>query len=154
MTGENFMPIERYYALKAIFERIWGEGTYLDLKHCSDLKVWKRYCERTLRATALVVSDTVRIADDEWRNEMAEIVEHGIGRVKSAEAFDELFQCLAATYVEASFLQLGFMPNRHRSRARLRKGDWCLDGFRSVQYVQSAEQKDHLTKRKMKREAT
>jgi hypothetical protein len=155
MTENEFMPIERYYALKSMFERVWGKGTYLDLKHCSDLKVWKRYCERTLRATEFAASDTVLIADDTWHKELAEIIEHGLQGVKAAKGFDDLFQYFAATYAEISFHQFGFMPSRRpSSRAQLRKGNWQLDAFRSVQYVQSAEQKESLTKRIKKREAS
>jgi len=152
MTENEFMPIERYYRLKAVFERIWGKDTYLDLKHCSDLKVWKRYCERTLRATELAASDTVLIADDTWHKELAEIIEHGLEGVKTAKGFDDLFQNFAATYAEISFHQLGFMPSlRLTSRAQLCKGNWQLDAFRSVQYVQSAEQKESLTRKKTKK---
>lgn len=148
MIGNKFMPMERYYALKSMFERVWGKDTYLDLKHCSDLKVWKRYCERTLHATRLAASDTVLIADDAWRKDLAVIIDHGLQRLKAAKGFDDLFQCFAATYAEISFHQFGFMPSRQlTSRAQLRKGNWRLDAFRSVQYVQSAEQKESLTRR-------
>ena len=155
MTSDEYMPIERYYALKAMFERIWGKGTYLDLKHCSDLRVWKRYCERTLRATEMAVSETVLISDDEWHKELSEIIEHGIRGLKSAKHFDDLFQYFAAAYAEISFHQIGLMPSGNpANRSQLRKGNWRLDAFRSVQYVQNTEQKESLTKRRMKREAT
>ena len=155
MTENEFMPIERYYALKSMFERVWGKDTYLHLKHCSDLKVWKRYCERTLRATELAASDTVLIADEDWHKELSQIIEHGVGRVKTSTKFDELFQSFAATYAEISFHQFGFMPSVYpATRSQLRKGNWRLDAFRSVQYVQTAEQKDSLKRRKKKREAT
>lgn len=155
MTSSDFMPIERYYALRSLFERVWGKDPYLELKRCSDLKVWKRYRERTLRATKMAASDTVLIVDDAWYDEFSEIIRHGIERVKAAEAFDELFQCLAATYAEASFHQLGLMPShRLTNRVQLRKGNWQLDAFRSVQYVQSAEQKECLARRRKKKEVT
>ncbi|MEI4195915.1 hypothetical protein [Roseovarius sp. E0-M6] len=151
MTSDDHMPIERYYALKSMFERIWGKDTYLDLKHCSDLKVWKRYCERTLRATEIAASDTVQVADEDWHRELCEIIQHGIGRIESAKAFDELFQCFAATYAEISFHQLGFVPSVYpATRSQLRKGNWRLDAFRSVQYVQNAEQKESLIRRRKK----
>ena len=153
MTNSDFMPIERYYRLKAIFERIWGKGTYLELKHCSDLKVWKRYCERTLRATELAASDTVLIVDEDWQNELSEIIEHGIDGVTSASGFDELFQYFAATYAEVSFHQFGFMPSVDlAARSQLRRGNWRLDAFRSVQYIQTPEQKESQARRKKKRE--
>lgn len=148
MITNDFMPIERFYALKSTFERIWGKDTYLDLKHCSDLKVWKKYCERTLRVTEMAAAETVRIADDEWHKGLSEIIQHGISGVKAAKSFDDLFQYFAAAYTEVSFHQMGFMPSVHlATRSQLRKGTWCLDRYRSVQYVQNADQKAHLAKR-------
>jgi hypothetical protein len=148
MTNDDFMPIERYYALKSTFERIWGKGTYLDLKHCSDLRVWKRYCERTLQATELAAAETVRIADDQWHQDLSEIIQNGTAGVKAAKSFDDLFQYFAATYAEISFHQIGFMPSIHlATRSQLRQGNWRLDRFRSVQYVQNADQRECLAKR-------
>lgn len=142
------MPIERFYALKSMFERIWGKDTYRELKHCSDLKVWKKYCERTLKVTEMAASDTVRIADDDWFASLSEIIQHGINGVKNANSFDDLFQYFAATYAEVSFHQLGFMPSVYpATRSQLRKGTWHLDRYRSVQYVQSVDQKAMLTHR-------
>lgn len=151
MTKSDFMPIERYYTLKAVFERIWGKGTYLELKHCSDLKVWKRYCDRTLQITLLAAHDTVQIADDDWFEMLEALVEHGRELVKIAETFDSLFQAFAASYVEISFHQMGFMPSVYQgARSQLRKGNWRLDPYRTVQYVQSSEQKERLAQRKEK----
>lgn len=148
MSTEEYMPIERFYALKSMFEKIWGKDTYRELKHCSDLKVWKRYCERTLKVTEIAASDTVRIADDDWFSGLSEIIQHGISGVKTAKSFDDLFQYFAATYAEVSFHQLGFMPNVYpEMRSQLRKGAWRLDRYRSAQYVQSADQKAMLTQR-------
>lgn len=150
---EKFMPIEKFYALKSLFENIWGDGTYIELKHCSDLKVWKSYCERTLRATQIAASDTVVIADEAWHGELSSIVEKGIRSMKAAQDFTDLFQYFAAMYAEISFHQLGHMPRRRiGKRSRLQKGNWRLDEYRSVQYVQNNEQKARFTMKTTKRE--
>ena len=39
------------YSLKAAFEEILGHETFLKLKECHDLKVWKVQSERLLRAS-------------------------------------------------------------------------------------------------------
>ena len=79
---------------------------------------------------------------------LSEIIQHGISGVKAAKSFDDLFQYFAAAYTEVSFHQMGFMPSVHlATRSQLRKGTWCLDRYRSVQYVQNADQKAHLAKR-------
>lgn len=148
----DFMPIEKYYALKAVFERVWGKDTYRELKHCSDLKVWKKYSERTLSATGLAIEKTVSVADEDWRETSSEIVAHGISCVKNSKSFDELFQGLSASYIELSFHQIGIAPNRPANfRAQLRKKHWDLDCYRSVQYVQNADQKQRLVNKNKKR---
>lgn len=148
MKKNEFMPIEKYYGLKSIFEKVWGKDTYLDLKHCSDLKVWKRYAERTLKASKLAIETTILVKDDYWQKGVDDIVMHGVERVKSANDFDDLFQALSASYIELSFHQIGLMPTRSSNfRAQLRKDYWKLDPYRSVQYVQNLEQKNDVEDR-------
>lgn len=154
MIKTDFIPIEKFYALKATLERIWGEDTYADLKHCSDLKVWKRYLKRTLEAIKLAISDTVQITDPQWLEEATGILDMGLKRLHEAADFDDLFQAFAATLTELSFHQIGLCPQRIlSSRATLRKGDWNLSAYRSVQYVQSEEQKERLKRRNEQRKA-
>lgn len=151
MSNDEYMPIEKYYALKDTFERLWGRNTYLDLKHCSDIRRWKRYCERTLRVSGMAAIDSVLIADDDWHVTFANIVQRGIERIKSAKNFDDLFQNFAATYMEMSFHQFGWMPSVSPSyRSKLKQGGWKLDGFRSVQYVQSPQQKANFERREQR----
>lgn len=154
MTKTDFMPIEKFYAMKATLERIWGKDTYADLKHCSDLKVWKKYLQRTLEAIKLAISDTVKVADPEWREGATGILDMGSKRLHDSTEFDDLFQVFAATLTELSFHQIGLCPVRNLSnRATLRKGDWNLSAYRSVQYVQSEEQKERLQRRNEQRRA-
>lgn len=154
MTKNQFMPIERYYSLKATLERVWGKGTYSDLKHCSDVRIWKRYLQRTLEAIELSISETVQIADPAWFEEVAAILEMGAERLHDTGDFDELFQAFAATLIELSFHQIGLCPQRVMSnRATLRRGGWKLNAYRSVQYVQSGEQKERLERRNEQRKA-
>lgn len=154
MTKTDFMPIEKFYALKATLERIWGKDTYADLKHCADLNVWKKYLKRTLEAIKLAISDTVQITDPEWLEEAMGILDMGLKRMHDSAEFDDLLQAYAATLTELSFHQVGLCPQRILSRhAALRKGDWNLSAYRSVQYVQSKAQKERLNRRNEQRKA-
>ena len=154
MTKADFMPIEKFYALKATLERIWGKDTYTDLKHCSDLKVWKKYLQRTLEAIKLAISDTVQVADPEWLEDAIGILDMGSKRLHDSTEFDDLFQAFAATLTELSFHQIGRFPQMVlSSRATLRKSDWNLSAYRSVQYVQTREQKEQLERRNEQRKA-
>lgn len=114
----------------------------MEIKHSTDLKVWKKYSERILSAIECSAKATVEIADDEWFDELASIIKHGKGRIKSAKDTEQLFAALSASLAEISFLQLGWIPNHIRSeQVTLRhSGNWKLNPFRNVQYVQNAEQ--------------
>lgn len=154
MTRSSYMPIEKYYSLKATFERLWGKGTYLELKHCSDLSVWKKYATRTLKASLISIQETVQIKDDDWQERVEGIINHGIEMIKLSKDFDDLYETLAASYIELSFHQIGLMPSRPSNvRPVLKKQDWKLDGYRSVQYVQVPEQKKSLERRIQKNKA-
>ena len=85
MKKSGFMPIEKYYALKSTFESIWGKGTYLKLKYCSNLMVWKRYAKRTLLASEMTILETIAVMDEDWKSSAREVVRHGIERLSSAK---------------------------------------------------------------------
>jgi len=137
--------MSQYYPLKAVLEQILGKATYRRLKETSDLKDWRGETARLLEAIQLSVTDTVQVADHEWYREMGETIEHGSKLLASSKSIDELLASLAATLTRLVFLQLGFVPlRRHQDRAVLRKGNWRLDGHRSVQFVQTEQQKQNL----------
>lgn len=121
---------------------MFGKRAWLEIKHATDLKVWKKYSVRTLSAIECSARATVQIADDEWFDELASIIKHGKERIKSAKDTEQLLAALSASLAEISFFQLGAIPDHVRSQqVTLRHpGNWKLSSFRSVQYVQSAEQ--------------
>src|SRR4051812_4475288 len=69
----------------------------------------------------------------------------GIERLKLADAIDEVVGVVAGTMVEVSFLQIGQMPQRKGKSGSfpLRRGEWRFNGFRSVAYLQTTEQKEN-----------
>ena len=134
--------IEDGYAFKSLVEKLFGKRAWMEIKHSTDLKVWKKYSERILSAIECSAKATVEIVDDEWFDELSSIIKHGKGRIKSAKDTEWLFAALSASLAEISFFQLGAIPNNIRSQqVTLRHpGNWKLNPFRSVQYVQNAEQ--------------
>jgi hypothetical protein len=132
------------YTLKAVFEDILGPEASRKLKECDELRIWKSESGRLLRASLIAFRETVEISDDAFREEMEDTINFGIQTVRSAKSINQLFSSLAATYARLSFLQLGFGPSRWRSSGSLRKQDWKLSGYRTVQYVQTERQKRNL----------
>jgi hypothetical protein len=129
------------YNLKAAFGEILGSNAFQTLKECHDLGRWKQQSERLLKASLFALEETVKVSDQTWNDEVRDVIRFGISTVRSSETIDNLFASLAATYARLSFLQIGLLPRRLRSNARLRRQDWKRDTQRTVQYVQSNKQR-------------
>lgn len=143
--------IEDGYPLKALVEKLFGNRAWLEIKHATNLPRWKKYTKRILSAIETSAKATIEIADNEWFEELSELIQHGKQRIKTAKNTEQLFANLSASLAEISFFQIGHIPNHSRlKQTTLRHpGNWKLDSFRSVQYVQStkqAEAKERYTK--------
>lgn len=66
--------------------------------------------------------------------------------MKGARTAADLFAGLTSTLTEIAFTQIGFMPTRSRrdEMVPLKKEFWEMNNFRTVQYVQTAEQREAL----------
>lgn len=143
--------LSQYYPMKALFERILGRSSFINVKDYGSLSAWKKECKNLLKAIEVSVIATVEIADDDWHLQVQELLKHGCARIELAKSIDEVFAALAATLGELAFLQLGFVPQGHylEMRIPLRKNNWKLDPVRTVQYVQSNQQR--ATQERMKK---
>lgn len=147
--------VEDGYGLKHLFENTFGRKAWYDLKHSTDIGIWKKYCARLLSAIEVSAKATVQIADDAWFEQLSSEVTHGKEMVKLSEDFEQLFANLAASLGALSFLQLGLVPNRlTQENITLRHpANWKLDHYRSVQYVQNSEQRQNTHNKKKQSDA-
>ena len=134
--------MEQAFALKSVIESLFGNQAWLEIKHATGLKTWKKYSAKILSAIELSAKATVKITDAEWFSELEALIEHGKRSIKIAKDTEQIFSILAATLTRISFFQLGRMPcNGSSNKVTLRhQGNWRLSQYRSVQYVQSIEQ--------------
>lgn len=135
--------LSQYYASKALFERILGRAAFLQVKDHGTLSDWRKNYTKLLKAIAVSVNATVEVADTEWRQEVHALLSRGTERLAKAKSIDELHAAAAATLGELAFLQLGFVPRGHHRAENipLASRNWKLDPVRTVQYVQSEEQR-------------
>ena len=135
--------MSQFYPLKALFERLLGKPTYMRLKELAHFPSWKSATIKLLDAMHLSVISTVPIADRQWFDDVREVIERGKKALKSSDTIADLFATLAATLIELSFTQMGGMPHRRYppKTIPLDPRYWSFDGLRSVQYVQTAEQR-------------
>ena len=98
--------LSQYYAMKSLFERVLGRSSFTRVKDYAPLAVWKVEARRLIKAIALSIESTVLVVDDEWKDEVKSLLDHGVSRVEMSASVDQLFASLAATFGELAFLSL------------------------------------------------
>jgi hypothetical protein len=123
-----------------------GHPMYMELKETTDLAVWRKAMKKLLDAVEVSIKHSVKVADPDWHHSIESVLNHGRERVKGARTAPDLVAGLTATLIEVVFTQIGFMPTRARrdEMVPLKKEFWEMNNFRTVQYVQTSEQKEAL----------
>jgi hypothetical protein len=138
--------MSQFYSLKSTMEALFGHPMYIELKETTDLAVWRKAMKKLLDAIEASIKHSVKVADPDWHQAIETVLIHGRDRVKAARTAPDLFAGLTATLTEIVFTQIGFMPTRslRDEMVPLKKEFWEMNNFRTVQYVQTAEQKAAL----------
>lgn len=145
--------LSHMYALKSAIEDLFGEAAWRDLKECTSLRTWRRYVLKVIDAIELSVKTNIQICDEDWMSQVSSNLEHGRDLARIAKDTDDLVAAFTATLLEQVFLQLGHAPCRKTSRTvTLKAENWRLDGFRTVQIVQTPSQREALFMSKQRRE--
>jgi hypothetical protein len=145
--------LSHMYVLKSAIEDLLGNRAWLELKETTSVATWRRYVLKLFDAIELSVKSTIQVHDDEWLEDIQSNLNHGRNLARIAKDTDDLIAALSATLLKQVFLQLGNAPSRKTSASvPLRADHWCFNGFRSVQVVQSPQQKEDFFKSKQRRE--
>lgn len=136
----------KYLILKSAIENLFGSQAWYSLKESNHVPTWRKYAEKTLKSIEISIKDTVDIYDEEWILEIEKNIQRGINALKHQKNIDEIVATLAGTLITVSFLQIGHMPRRkgNQHKFTLRKGNWRLNPYRQVVYLQTKEQKERL----------
>ena len=138
-------PYARNFSIKSEIGRVLGLNAWYALKETTNTAVWKKYFEKVLKSYLAAAKATVTVADDHWHKEFEENIKDAIKRVRGANDFDCALDVFCAALIRQSYLQLGLVLKRGPSsmeEVRLVPGSWRLNSFRTVQYVQTREQRD------------
>jgi len=136
----------KYRAIKGVMEDLFGRDAWYALKESNHIPTWRKYCSKTLHSLQAAANDNIKVSDVSLKEEIKEIIEGGLDSLKREKEIDELINVLASTVIQLSFLQLGLMPRRKGKKVKssTRKGAWSLDSYRSIQYIQTEEQKENI----------
>ena len=93
----------------------------------------------------LAIEETLTITDRLHRQQILELIEQKEQLIRTHKSFNELDQTMIASLIEIVFLLIGLAPNRWRKEnvANI-KGNWKLNDYRQIQYVQTPEQKERV----------
>ena len=139
------MHLEHLAPLKLIFERLFGAKTWYQLKESTSVTMWRKHLLRALGAIRVAFFETVKVRDDKLAQAVTENLARGEQALKTAKTLENLLAAFSSTLTEQVFIQLGMVPRRRSgSDVTLNPKFWQLDGFRSVQYVQTREQLEAL----------
>ena len=139
------MPLEHLAPLKFTLERLFGTKTWYELKESTSVTKWRKHLLRALSAIRIAFFETVKVRDDKLAQAVTENLARGEQALKAAKSLEDLLAAFSSTLTEQVFIQLGTVPRRRPgSDATLSPKFWQLDGFRSVQYVQTQEQLEAL----------
>jgi len=134
-----------YLHLKFSLERVFGTAAWSELKDYSTLKQWKKWITKSLKALAICANESVAIVDDNWRNEYNELIIAALERVNSSKTIESLMSGFSGDLLLIAFLQFGLIPNRGaQNLVTLKSDNWKFDVYRSIQYVQTIEQKERV----------
>lgn len=137
------MERDKNIFLKGTIESLFGKEAWDDLKESGCLSTWKRNTKKTFKAVRISIEQTVHHYDKEWLDAIKNTINEGGERVRICKSVDEVIAVLAGTFINLSFLQIGFMPQRRgEKKISLRKSEWELSDFRSVIYLQSVKQRE------------
>ena len=150
---ELHYDMSQFYPLKAVLEQLLGRRVYLRLKETGTLRDWKVELRKLLRAIKLSIKLTVEIADDQWFVDVYNTLELGQKQIGDSKTVTALFAHLSATLTRLVFLQIGYFPSGryHKQTIPITKEWWTLKGVRTVQYVQSGEQRRVAGERQKRR---
>jgi hypothetical protein len=152
--------MSQFYAMKAVLEEALGHPVYLKLKETGTMTDWRKATIRLLDAVALAIDSTVLVADQEWREDITAAIRDGQEAIKRSDTISQLFAALSSALTRIVFMQIGLMPSLsnygktlpHCGAAFTPRGKtapltadfWTLNTYRSVQYVQTAAQRQAL----------
>ena len=140
------------YALKSAIEDLLGNRAWLELKETTSAATWRRYVLKLFDAIELSVGTTIKIRDEDWIEQVRSNLQHGRELTRIAKSPEDAIAALSATLLRQVFLQLGASPSRKGSQSvPLQPQNWSFAGFRSVQIVQSLEQKEDLFRYKQRK---
>ena len=136
----------KYFSLKSSIENLLGTEAWYALKESDSISTWRKFLSKALKALMVSINETVQICDDGWLTEVNRCIDKGLEDLKKRSSIDELISCLAATLLDVSFLQTGFLPKRKGKvdSVSLRKENWRHDVHRQVVYLQTPKQRESL----------
>ena len=128
-----------------LIHQLYGGQDYRIIKSYNDPLSAKKYYLKIIKSIRFSIEETISITDNNHKEELLQTIDRFKTRIKSARTFEQLDQLMITFQSEIIFLLIGFLPNRRRTNKVINsRGNWKLDSYRQIQYIQTNEQKKNL----------
>ena len=128
-----------------LIHQLYGGQDYTIIKSYNDPLSAKKYYLKIIKSIRFSIEETISITDNNHKEELLQTIDRFKTRIKSARTFEQLDQLMITFQSEIIFLLIGFLPNRRRTNKVINsRGNWKLDNYRQIQYIQTNEQKKNL----------
>lgn len=151
LTPDTYMKNIR---VKSEIECAFGSEAWYALKDTTSVTTWKTYFVKVLSSYKVAAKATIQVTDDSWQREFEANIDEAVKIIKRTKDFDSALDIFCGALIRQGYLQLGMAPKRKTSnrKTRLVESDWTLDNYRTVQYVQTKEQRHNLFRSQLQRD--
>ena len=144
--------IEIPIQLSFLFWNIYWEWEYQSFKDTSSFSNYKNQYIKLIKTIRKSVKDNILISDDYFLEEINNEIEESINDCKKSKDINDLNAEIICFFSNFSFLLLWNRPDNfwfdkiYFSKTKKINSNWKLNDFRSIQYIQTEEQKRNLKK--------
>lgn len=147
--NNKYFMTEKYRKTEISFSflihQLYGGQDYRIIKSYNDPLSAKKYYLKIIKSIRFSIEETISITDNNHKEELLQTIDRFKTRIKSARTFEQLDQLMITFQSEIIFRLIGFLPNRRRTDKVINsRGNWKLDNYRQIQYIQTNEQKKNL----------
>jgi hypothetical protein len=133
------------FSMSLLIQQLYGQDSYTEFKDHQDIELVKKYYLKLLCSYSKAIKDNIDITDKYQLKSLQKILDQGHTYLKKGKSFSEIDQIFVSLQTELIFQLLGQIPDRSlKPNVTNRTGNWKLNMFRQIQYIQNSKQKENL----------
>lgn len=141
--SNNYYQVD--FGLTLLFNQIYGEDEYYSFKENSTVSDFKKQFIKLIKTIENAFISSCYKTSIIHITEIKKIVEEEINNIKKSKDVETMYKNLVIFYPKLLFLIIGEIPQNSQVKKKLsNKGNWTLNKYRQISYIQNDEQKYNL----------